>query len=118
MRVERRNPISGELQSYWLDTLTKGACFSVFNCFENTKSLVNFYASSKSTIIDQIHIDDLLNLGKDIQALSDRLDIIKLRIQNKLVDDIDYFTFPMRFLEQLNEQKTELTRKLDWQRYC
>ena len=38
-------------------------------------------------------------LAKDIIALKDRLNLIKLRIKNKQVDDLDYFTFPDRFLE-------------------
>lgn len=38
-------------------------------------------------------------MAKSTIALNDRLSVIKLRIQNKMVDDIDYFTFPKRFLE-------------------
>ena len=42
---------------------------------------------------------DLESLGKDEMALRDRLDIIKSRIRNKMVDDIDYFTFPKKLLQ-------------------
>ena len=97
-RIERLDPDTNELQSYWLDTIEKGACFSVFNCFSNTKSMVNFYAASPNCIINTINAKDLENLGKEIIPLNDRLNVIKLRIQNKLVDDIDYFTFPKRLL--------------------
>lgn len=97
-RVERCDPFTGEVESYWFDTLEKGACISVFNCFSNTNSLINFYASSKKVVIEFISVDDLLNLTKDIIALNDRINVIKLRIQNKNVDDIDYFTFPKHFL--------------------
>lgn len=98
VRVERKNPHTGHELSYWLDTLEKGACISVFNCFENTKSIVNFYAASRKVIIDTISVHDLEKLAKEIIVLNDRLNIIKLRIKNKSVDDIDYFTFPKRFL--------------------
>ena len=98
VRVERVNPSTGEVQSYWLDTLEKGACISVFNCFSNKKSLVNFYAASPNCRIDFIEASDLENLGKEIIALNDRLNVIKLRIKNKMVDDIDYFTFPKQYL--------------------
>lgn len=80
VRVERRDPYTGEEKSFWLDTLERGACISVFNCFENTKSLVSFYASSPICIIDFIEVNDLLNLGKEIIVLNDRINLIKLRI--------------------------------------
>lgn len=51
-------------------------------------------------------------MAKDIIALNDRLNVIKLRIKNKEVDDIDYFTFPARFLEYRLKDKTELDRLL------
>lgn len=107
VRVERRDPNTGYLSSSWLDTLEKGACISVFNCFYNTKSLVNFYASSKKCIILMIKVDDLEQLAKETIVLNDRLNVIKLRIKNKFVDDIDYFTYPKRFLEQNVEVETE-----------
>lgn len=80
--------------SYWLDTIGKGACISVFNCFKNTKSLVNYYVESCNCVIDMIDVKDLEQLGEEMLALYDRLDLIKLKIQNKLVNDIDYFKFP------------------------
>ena len=63
VRVERRDPVTDEISSYWLDTLEKGACISVFRCFGNTKSLVNFYAGSKKVIIDFIRAEDLEQLA-------------------------------------------------------
>ena len=39
-------------------------------------------------------------------ALKDRLNVIKLRISKHHVDDIDYFTFPKRFLQNEIEKAT------------
>ena len=97
--------------------MERGACISVFNCFEDTKSLVNFYASTSHCVIDYIHVDDLENLAKDIIVLQDRINLIKLRIQSGQVDDIDYFTFPKRFLQQSMENQTELERRIKVQNY-
>ena len=55
------------------------------------------YASTPCVILS-LKASDLEDLGKDIIALKDRLDVIKLRIKYKLVDDIDYFPFPKRYL--------------------
>lgn len=55
VRVERRNPVNREIESYWLDTLEKGSCISVFRCFDNSRSLVNYYASSKKVAVDFIN---------------------------------------------------------------
>ena len=61
--------------------------------------MVNYYACSKKCVIDYIEVEDLENLAKEIIPLNDRLNIIKLRINNKELDDIDYFTYPKRHLE-------------------
>jgi hypothetical protein len=95
VRVELVNQKTKKLKSYWFDTLDKGACISVFSCFSDFKSLINLYASSPHCIIQFIKAKDLEKLGQEIISLNDRLSVIKLRIQNKEVDDIDYFTFPM-----------------------
>ena len=55
---------------------------------------MDFYASSNQVVIYQINTEDLFTLAKDNIQISDRLKIVKLRIKNKHVDDIDYFTFP------------------------
>lgn len=110
-RVERRNPVTREIESYWLDTLEKGACISVFRCFDNSRSLVNYYASSKKVAVDFISANDLEDMARQTIALNDRLSVIKLRIKNKMVDDIDYFTYPKRLLEQNLEQWNEQARK-------
>ena len=107
VRIERTNPTTGIHESYWFDTLQKGTCLSVFNCFtSNSKSVINLYAATPCTILF-IKASDLEDLGKEIIALKDRLDIIKLRIKNRQVDDIDYFTFPKRLLQSEIEKLTE-----------
>lgn len=106
VRVERVDPDTGKPQSYWFDTLEKGACLSVYTCFGNSKSLVNLYAASVCTI-QFIKTKDLEDLGKRNVALKERLNVIKLKIENSLVGDIDYFTFPKRLLQSEIEKHTE-----------
>ena len=106
-RIERQDPSTGKVTSYWLDTLEQGACFSVFNCFGNSNSILNFYAASPTCIIDVIHVKELEELARDIIPLNDRLNVIKLRIKNKHVDDIDYFTFPKKMLQNELEKRTD-----------
>lgn len=87
--------------------MDKGACISVFSCFSDTKSLINLYAASPHCVIQFIKARDLEKLGEEIIPLNDRLNIIKLRIQNGEVDDIDYFTFPMHHLWNYVDQEQD-----------
>lgn len=83
-----------------MDTLDKGACFSVYTAFcEERTSLVDFYANSNKCIVYQINSQDLVDLARDNIDIKDRLNTVKLRIKNNMVDDIDYFTFPKKYLE-------------------
>ena len=79
--------------------------------------MVNFYASSQDCVILSIDIADIESLAKENIVLNDRLSVIKIRIKNKAVDDIDYFTYPKRFLESNVENQTELSRQLKIARY-
>ena len=63
------------------------------------KSLVNFYAASPLCVIDFINASELLELGKSITPLNERLNSIKFKIDNAMVDDIDYFNFPKQLLQ-------------------
>ena len=89
----------------------------MFSCFvQNSKSIVNLFAST-ACIIHFIKASDLENLGKEIFDLKDRLKVIKLRIKNKMVDDIDYFTFPKRHLQNEINKKSVKHMNLFGQNY-
>jgi hypothetical protein len=45
--------------------------------------------------------------------LADRLNVVKLRTKNCLVDDLDYFPFPKKYLENLLIKKSEEELELD-----
>ena len=47
----------------------------------------------------KLKASDLEELGVDNIDIKDRIDIAKLRIKNNEVDEIDYFTFPKKYLE-------------------
>ena len=47
----------------------------------------------------KLKASDLDELGVQNMEIKDRLDIAKLRIKNNEVDEIDYFTFPKKYLE-------------------
>jgi len=83
-----------------LDTLEKGACLSVYNAFNpDWTSLLTFKAAEKNTMLLKLKASDLEDLGVANMEIKDRLDIAKLRIKNNEVDEIDYFTFPKKYLE-------------------
>jgi len=47
----------------------------------------------------------------------DRLNILRERIRNQLVDDIDYFPFPKKYLESSLENKTDEDFKIERKKY-
>ena len=53
-----------------------------------------------------IKAEDLEELAKKNMRIKDKLQIAKLRVENKLVDDLDYFTFPKKYLEKNLQDKT------------
>ena len=63
-RIERYDTEQDRTHSYWFDTLDKGTSISVFNCFKNTKSLVNYFAASPLCIVDFISVRDLIQLAQ------------------------------------------------------
>jgi len=65
----------------------------------------------------QIDVNELMELCTNDIALQDRVKTVKLRIKNNLVDDIDYFTFPKRWLEQNLENKTDEDIKKERRQY-
>ncbi len=62
-------------------------------------SLVTYIVESNQCTVYLISVPDLIKLSKEIIPLADRIKRAKLRIQNKLVDDIDYFTFSKKMFE-------------------
>lgn len=56
VRASRLDPYSGRTTDLWLDTIDKGACFSVYTAFdEDHTSLVDFYVDSHECVIYQIN---------------------------------------------------------------
>lgn len=62
-------------------------------------------------------MSDLNELAEQDMQIKDRLNTVSLRINNKLVDDIDYFTFPTKFLEKTNIGKTDADYIKDRKKY-
>lgn len=106
--MSRSDYITQELKDYWFDTLEKGACIGVYSSWvKEWTSLLNYIVCSKNVVIYTISIEELIHLSKKIIPLRDRLEKIKLRIQNHEVDDLDYFTFPKKFMEKNLVNKTD-----------
>ena len=100
VRVVRLDVETGERDDLWLDTLEKGACLSVYNAWNPSwTSLLSFKASEKNTIMLKLKASDLDKLSKNNFDIKDKVEIAKLRIENQEVDEIDYFTFPKKYLE-------------------
>ena len=73
-------------------------------------TLVNYIAASEYCVVYHIKITELEELGKKHIALQDRLSLVKARIMNRLVGDIDYFPFPRKFMEQQDINISPITR--------
>ena len=56
----------------------------------------------------KLKASDLDELGVANMQIKDRVDIAKLRIKNNEVDEIDYFTFPKKYLEMNLVNQTRL----------
>jgi hypothetical protein len=82
--------------------LTRGSCFNVYAPFsENKLSLVSYYANSPGVMIATIDIDELFKLAtsdSNLINLSDTLKAIRFRVKYNLLDDLDYFMFPRRYV--------------------
>jgi hypothetical protein len=113
VRVVRFNTETEQMDDYWLDTLEKGACFSVYNAFApDWHSLVTYKASAKNTIILKMNVAELQALGVNNLTIKDKVDIAKLRVINHEVDEIDYFTFPKKYLEVMlvNQSRQDMVK--------
>jgi len=78
VRVSRIDPYTHISDDYWLDNLDKGTCIAVYTAFIPwITSLVNFFASSKSCVILEIDVKELIDLSANDIQLSDAIKLIK-----------------------------------------
>ena len=69
-------------------------------------------------VIHSINAKDLEDLAQEDMWIKDRLQLIKVKIEKNLVDDIDYFTFPKRFLQDvIDKTKLEEQGKLNRKKF-
>lgn len=117
VRVSRRDPSKLTQRDIWFDNLEKGTCFEVFNAIDdNSQTLLDYVANSRFTVLYKIDRDDLDREAQNCLVLKNRLQIVRLRIKNKEVGDLDYFKFPKRyldcaFLDQTDEDHQMLRHK-------
>ena len=86
----------------------------MYNAFNpEWTSLLTFKAAEKNTILLKLKASELEELGVNNYEIKDRVDIAKLRIKNKEVDEIDYFTFPKKYLEMnlVNQTRLDMVQK-------
>lgn len=70
-----------------------------YNCFQIRRtSLVSYYSISKHCCIKFIELSDLQKLAKSCLPLQDQINIAKLKIKSRMVDDIDFQLFPQKYL--------------------
>ena len=104
-RVIAYHRLQEKYDDMWLDTLEVGACFNVYNCFFKDKlPILDFFANSVVTKLYCLKADDLMKLG--CISLQDKIRTTKVRVTQNLVDDIDYFPFPKKYLESNVQFKT------------
>ena len=92
---------------YWLGNLRKGSCFNVYTPFENDrKGRVGYYANSQICHISYLPIDKLIKLCYAEPSLLSLIDILKMtkfKVKYNLLDDLDYFPFPAKWLDDDSE---------------
>ena len=98
VRVQLTNNLTDQTEDYWLGNIGPGSCIDAYNCFNtHKKSIVSYFANSNICQIVYIKLRDLFNLGKSIIELNHSLKVAELKSRG-LVDDIDYRTFPKKYL--------------------
>lgn len=114
MRVGRKDCNTGKIEDYWFATLSKGACINAYNSFSKTNSsLLSFYASSDTCIVNFINVDKLKEFSKNdtsetIIILSDRLKLIVNGMKANIYDDLDFFPFPSNeYLENIVQKSDD-----------
>lgn len=113
VRVGRKDCNTGKIEDHWFANLSKGACINAYNSFSKTNSsLLSFYASSDTCIVNFINVDKLKEFSKDDRdesniILSDRLKLIVNGIKANIYDDLDFFPFPS------NEYVENIVQKSD-----
>ena len=65
-------------------------------------------------------MEDLENLAKGCLPLYDRLNEVKIKIKNRMCDDIDFKTFPSKYLlvnYEINSTKSRVVKVAEHKRY-
>jgi len=107
-RVSCYNKEADNYDDLWLDTLEIGACFNIYNCFfKDNLPLLDMYADTKVAKLFCLNANELIELSEKSMSLMDRINTVKLKITGRLVDDIDYFPFPKKYLESNVQFKTD-----------
>ena len=100
VRIEQIDEDGIKLESFWFANLEKGACISIFKCFNNQKSILSYYVSTSNCIVYTISASDLDQLAGDIPSIGDRLKVIKMKLKNNMLTDLDFITFPKWLLQK------------------
>lgn len=75
---------------------------------------MTYYANSEYCTMNFIQLKDLLELSKSCIPLKDRINLIKERIKNRHVDDIDFQTYPSKYdVERLGQNQTDFQIELE-----
>ena len=95
VRVSRIDHDTLAKEDYWMCNLRRGACINVYNCFQAKKaSFFSFYVISDECHVDYISVTDLEKIKENCLDLNDTLKLLKHRIKQHQVNDLDYFPFP------------------------
>ena len=93
VKVSHHDFITDDYNCSWFENINRGTCFNVYCPFsDEMKQLVNFYALTPC-VIYKINVDDLFALGDRYKNLKDKLKMLKMRVGNKEVSNMDYFRF-------------------------
>ncbi len=74
--------------------------------------LVDFVVISSTCRILTLDVSDLEDLATKYQEIKDKIQILKLRIQNDMVDNLDYQRFQKKYLNLETYQSGDTEREL------
>ena len=89
-------------EDLWIGDLEQGSCFNAHLPFhDNNLSKVSFYSNSKYLNIGYLDIDEIFKLCQNDSSLIpvlDKLKKTKFKVKYNLLDDLDFFTFPRKYI--------------------
>jgi hypothetical protein len=99
VRVHYINLATKERVDYWICTLRQGGCFNVYSPFSSKRSSIVYFVTTEDCLIEYLSLAELKEASLNMIKLHDILTETREKVKKNKVDDLDFFTFPQKFLD-------------------